>query len=553
MSNRRYIELYSGNRDRTRFPDMAYFEVELNRTNGNFCAPGGSIGLTALDPVGLGFPDRTFFLNSLVNGYNISSPTGPYPATSADPTSATWCGKPYYSEYSTKNPNPQSGVIESGPVSATGPIIFPPIIQNCQPTTLDTTLTYYNGYGMENCQTGVFNPASNEFRIIQSFTSSTATFTTDLPFTLQFTGSTGPTNYAIYDPSIYLDDTTTYNTGSLPQMHIQYKDAYGRTASSLQGEYNGYYIYNHTTNTYQTISDYDPLLRLISYDNSFNLINTFTNDIGSSYLGLDMTSYSPAFSIRKVLPAEFGNTLTLVPGTVNQFTTTSTAPNGSFVGSFIYIIPQPDDPILSTVSTLNYVDKLSAYAFQIKDWTNGVITILGSVNLADYANGTLDGRAYEVILYTKDNYSSLNYSGSMVSQNESVCYEIELISLILPNVTLKTGSRIAFYPYVFVEFTNVSAPVNSGKNIIYSNNPNALHAMFICPINDTTNPLISSFTKIDSAGMTQTVKFKPNDSLRLRIYLPNGDLFEPVEQDTQPPLPPVPRLQLQAVFSVKRI
>lgn len=553
MSNRRYIELYSGNRDRTRFPNMASFEVELNRTNGNFCAPGGSIGLTALDPVGLGFPDRTFFLNSLVNGYNTSSPTGPYPATSADPTSATWCGKPYYSEYSTKNPNPQSGVIESGPVSATGPVIFPPIIQNCQPTTLDTTLSYYNGYAMENCQTGVFNPSSNEFRIIQSFTSSTATFTTDLPFTLQFTGSSGPTNYAIYDPSIYLDDTTTYNTGSLPQMHIQYKDAYGRTASTLQGEYNGYYIYNHTTNTYQTISDYDPLLRLISYDNSFNLINTFTNDIGSPYLGLDMTSYSPAFSIRKVLPAEFGNTLTLVPGTLNQFTTTSTAPNGSFVGSFIYIIPQPDDPILSTVSTLNYVDKLSAYAFQIKDWTNGVITILGSVNLADYANGTLIGRAYEVILYTKDNYSSLNYSGSMVSQNESVCYEIELISLILPNVTLKTGSRIAFYPYVFVEFTNVSAPVNSGKNIIYSNNPNALHAMFICPINDTTNPLISSFTKIDSAGMTQTVKFKPNDSLRIRIYLPNGDLFEPVEQDTQPPLPPVPRLQLQAVFSVKRI
>jgi len=556
MSNKRYIELYSGNRDRTRFPDMAYFEVELNKAN-NYCTPGSNSGLIALDPIGIGLPIRTFFLNSQVNGFNQSNPTGPFPQG---------CGSPYYTNdlpggtpsYS----GAQSGVIESGVVPAIGNINFPPVVQNCVPETLSTVPNYYNGYLIENCQTGtVFNPQSinpiggqNEFRIINGYNNSTANFTTTIPFSSQFTGPLN-TSYALYDSSLYLDSNVVYNPTSLPKMNIQYKDAFSRFVSDRFGDYTSYYIYNHYTNEYRTIKEYDPELRIISYDNTFNLMSNppFTNGYGSYYLGVSEQSYAPAFSIRQKLPAESGYTISLVPGTTNKFFTTSPAPNGSYIGNFIYILPQPNDPILSTVSTLTPMEKMAAYAFQIKDWTDGIITILGCVNLSNYANGNLDNRLYEVIQFTKDNYSSLNYSGSMVSQNEVVCYEIELISLILPNVTLTTGSRLAFYPYVLVEFQNISSPMNSSKNIIYSNNPNTTNALFICPINDTTNPLISSFVKIDSAGMTQTVKFKPNDSLRFKVYLPNGELFKPVQDDNMPPYPPINYLQIEAVFSVKRL
>lgn len=552
MSSKRYIELYSGNRDRTRFKDMASFEVELNKVN-NFCSPGGYAGLIASDPISTALPSRTFFLNSQVNGFNTINPTGPFPQG---------CGSPYYTNYPNGYIPNQSGVIESGVVPAIGNIVFSPVVQNCIPETLSTNTDYYTGYLIENCQSNqVFNPLSadgssglNEFRIITGYNNSTSTFTTSVPFSSQFTGAAN-TSYALYDSSIYLDSNTIYNPTSLPKMNVQYKDVFSRIASDKIGEYIGYYIYNHYTNEYRKIVEYDPILSLISYDNSFNLMSNpaFTTSIGSYYLGISEESSPPPFSIRQSLPIEYGYTLSLVPGTTNKFSTTSPAPNSFSIGNFIYILPNPNDPILVNPSTLTSAEKMAAYAFQIKDWNSGVITILGSLNLSNYIGGTLDGRLYEVVQFTKDNYSPLNYSGSMVSQSEAVCYEIELISLILPNVALTTGSRLAFYPYVFVEFQNISSPMNSSKNIIYSNNPNATNALFICPINDTTNPLISSFVKIDSAGMTQTVKFKPNDSLRFKVYLPNGELFKPIQTDNEPPYPPIGYLQIEVVFSIKRL
>ena len=53
--------------------------------------------------------------------------------------------------------------------------------------------------------------------------------------------------------------------------------------------------------------------------------------------------------------------------------------------------------------------------------------------------------------------------------------------------------------------------------------------------------------------MRQTIKFKPNDSLRFSVYLPDGTLFLPVKQDTQSPYIPDPALQIDAVFSIRRL
>ena len=53
--------------------------------------------------------------------------------------------------------------------------------------------------------------------------------------------------------------------------------------------------------------------------------------------------------------------------------------------------------------------------------------------------------------------------------------------------------------------------------------------------------------------MVQTLKFKPNDNFKFGVYLPNGDPFKTIEEDTTSPLKPNPLVQISAVFSLKRL
>jgi hypothetical protein len=158
-----------------------------------------------------------------------------------------------------------------------------------------------------------------------------------------------------------------------------------------------------------------------------------------------------------------------------------------------------------------------------------------------------------IVDFERNNFSPLNYTGSMVSQNDTVCYEITLIDLGLPIISLVTGARISFYPFVYVELANVSSPSKNYQNSIYTNSIAANRALFIVPITDIVNPNIGSFVKLSNLYMTQTVKFKPNDSLRFSVYLPDGSLFIPIYYDTTTPYEPNDLLQIHAVFSIKRL
>ena len=158
----------------------------------------------------------------------------------------------------------------------------------------------------------------------------------------------------------------------------------------------------------------------------------------------------------------------------------------------------------------------------------------------------------DIVSLFHNNYSPLNYNGTLVSQNNSICYEVSLVEIILPNVNLKTGSKIVFYPYVYVELSSISASQTYSKNIIYSNNPNSGRALFTAAITDVVAPEIASFVK-PNCVITQIVKFKPNDNFRFSVYLPNGKLFETVEQDLMSPYEPNSKLQIHATFSIKRL
>jgi len=156
-----------------------------------------------------------------------------------------------------------------------------------------------------------------------------------------------------------------------------------------------------------------------------------------------------------------------------------------------------------------------------------------------------------IISYKYDNANPLDYNGSVVSQSQTPCYSVTLSRLILPNKPLLTGSRIAFYPYVYVEFTDATAPTGA-SHVINSNNPNSKRALFTIGIPQVSSPEIQAFLTL-SEGNTQIIKFKPNDNLRFSVYLPDGTLFTTLVPDSFSPYEADPALQINAVFTYTRI
>jgi hypothetical protein len=151
-----------------------------------------------------------------------------------------------------------------------------------------------------------------------------------------------------------------------------------------------------------------------------------------------------------------------------------------------------------------------------------------------------------------DNFSPLDYNGTMISANEVVCYEMQIVSVTLPNRGLLTGSIIAFYPFVYVQIENATSPSKMSNNIIISNNPPSTKAVFTVYVPQVNNPDDQKFVTL-MGGDRQIVKFKPNDNLRFSVYLPDGTAFQTLLPDTLSPYPPDPALQIHAVFSLHRL
>ena len=136
-----------------------------------------------------------------------------------------------------------------------------------------------------------------------------------------------------------------------------------------------------------------------------------------------------------------------------------------------------------------------------------------------------------------------------------VCYEVRLSHITMPNYTLITGNggRASNYPYMYVVLSNVSSTGGRLKNILYSNNPNAVSVIFRVQIYDVQNPLSTPFVRISGDSVSQVIKFKPNDNLYFRLTLPNGDLFQTTLVENFTPSAPNPLAQISALFSFKRV
>lgn len=218
---------------------------------------------------------------------------------------------------------------------------------------------------------------------------------------------------------------------------------------------------------------------------------------------------------------------------------------------------------LITLYKINYTQYSTISSLQFEctpEFTQPLVngtqfTVSGGIVYPNFDIISINNDKYEILCFSRDNAVPFNYTGSTISQQEEVCYEIELLDLVLPNQTLIVGkgSRITFYPYVYVELSNVSAPGAGQRGILYSNNPNSTKMLFRCPIDDIPNPIISPFIKIDGDGAVQTIKFKINDNLRFSVRLPNGEIFQTNVTENYSPLPPNPISQISALFSLKRL
>ena len=541
MSNARYIEIDSTYRNRKEWPSPAEFEVLIAQS-------GRKDRINAQDPVSYAARSNNFYWNSNNFIKGAVGATG----TIISVTAHTLGGG-------------ATGFVCAGDNKT--------IIQvTSSPNNLQEKENYYSG--------SILSDGIDSARI------ASYVFLGNNRAQITVQSSIKITNYnlCISDPS---------DTSDLENSFLFVPD--GRIGLN---SYTGHILYNETTNTYTNILNYDPITKLLKVNISgknwdltqhqrfsirrqipiFGSFNNLAIPIEQSNivfsLPLTFTDESDAYrnsflfidnETRLITRYE-----TLTGKAVNGSTNSINFPegasniNGYYNGAYIQI---------TSGTANNNVRKIINYTVSGND-PNFVRTATVGTGFTGQAGGptsvvqgdsftfrsifvesefSVSNSKFEILLFSHDNHNPFVYTGSL--QQEIVCYQIELLNVVLPNKILDCGlgSRIAYYPYVYIELTNISGSSSGMKNVIYSNNPNATRMVFRAPIYDVQNPNNSSFVNLDGDGMVQTLKFKTNDNLFFSVHLSNGELYKTLENENYAPHIPNPEIQISASFSFKRV
>jgi hypothetical protein len=344
---------------------------------------------------------------------------------------------------------------------------------------------------------------------------------------IQFILETPFTDAVVDGNTVIINDPTDLTDTSNPWFFVPN----GRIGENA---YANYYLYNEslTPPEYRRIEHYDSFTHLLTLDTTTSVAPTVSSGPISGWFPTN------SYCIRKELPIYTGAIAVGPPLSNNILNINSNASNvdNIYKNQYIRFTSGTNDNEIRRIT--NYVG------------TTRTITVYPELLSVPSV-----GDRIELLAFSYDNSTPFVYSGSMVSQQEEVCYQIELIDLVLPNRTLDSGygARTSFYPYFYVNLSNVSAPGSGNINIIYSNNPNSNRMLFRAAVDDVPNLITSSFIKIDGDGAVQTVKFKPNDNLLFEVRLPNGELFKTTLEETYSPYIPNSENQISAYFSIKRL
>ena len=517
MSNKRYIEINSTYRNRNLWPDASEFEIPISQT-------GVKEPRYALDTVSLEAPLTCWSSNCFALTVKTSSTT-----TTTTTTLLGTIASSVQTENSFSN-TPSCFIISSGndlPISPSS-------------TTVEGTYyyqqkkNYYLNAVISIKEDAVTKEPVKRKIIYYEYLGrkdvgfDLAKIQVDYPF---------PDECIVEGNIIAISDPTDKEIGKF----------FVPCGAIGKNSYIDYILYNETKHEYTKILGYSSETHLLTVD--INDPNITKND----------WSDNNNFCIRKEIPCVYGiinnsssskKQMTIVPNTDVQLS----KQDQYYVGYFIRILPNKYGYFNYETDVSNIISTPETEMRKITEYTysggNGEIKICPGFTEAPSSNAK-----YELLRYSYDNFNPLFYNGSTVSQQQMVCYEIELLDLVLPNSVLSVGfgSRISFYPYVYVELNNITSSSAGNRNIIYSNNPNSTKMLFRAAIDDVPNPTTSSFIKIDGDGTVQTVKFKPNDNLKFSVRLPNGELFKTVLNETYSPQEPSPLSQISALFSIKRL
>jgi hypothetical protein len=291
--------------------------------------------------------------------------------------------------------------------------------------------------------------------------------------------------------------------------------------------FNNYLLYNETLNDFRRINDYDSTIHCLLIKNG----NIPSWDYNHNYSIRKESPYIPL--INGTNPIILNSTLSTIEVDVDLSNETD------LINKFIRVLPTEYNYYSPDLAD-NESRRITAY-----NPSTNVISVFPPFTAIPVVN-----RKVEILSFSYDNLNPFVYTGSLLSQQELVCYEIELLSLVLPTEILSVGhgGYITSYQFVYVELSNTCSM--GTRNIIYSNNPNSTKTLFKVPLFDIQDP--PYFIKV-GGGMTQTIKFKPNDTLLFSVTLGNGEIFDTVIEEKFSPEKPEPRIQISALFGMRRI
>jgi len=184
-----------------------------------------------------------------------------------------------------------------------------------------------------------------------------------------------------------------------------------------------------------------------------------------------------------------------------------------------------------------------------------ISSYVGSTNVVTLSspmpNAPTAGNTLELDSFSRDNASTLVYSGTVNNTGQNAYYEIELCWLSVPNLILGVGygGELDRYPYIYVSLYNEGRRLYNQP--MFSNNPNSTLALFKVPVNEYFGD--TSFLTLKDSKSKQVVRFETNQDIRFTITLPDGTIVQYSEPDTLSPLEPNPFNQVNALFSFRKL
>jgi hypothetical protein len=517
-----YLEINSASRDRNQWPLASDFDVFFSQS-------GVKDRFSALDPVCESTPRIIFTPFKPIQGNIVPYPSGAYPNDTGLGAATAFTNVMVQIDsalFTSRDPNYYAGavmkvtngnLVEYYRIFESYFYMVGPKSAAPQTSTLDTydyfLLTLYNAPSIAAIQ------PNTSFEIRDPS---------------QFTGSTFP-----------LGPPVTVNQYFFPTLFIP-------KGVNSNNFYISYIIYNQTKNEWLKITYYNGVTHLASTYPYENTPLDYSSDVFRHFTP-GTWSRTDTYIIRRIPPEEIGTVVSINPNNASQIQISafsSSIPN-YYVGSFL----RNQEPFqVFPYSFVNPNYRILAYDPQFPNWAGPPGSVIPVVTLDNPYNNALNP-AYEILQFTTDNVYPFPYDGSIVSMREAVCFDVELLNLVLPNAFLNVsnGSRAVFYPYVYVELTPISNSERYGPNSINSNNPNARRMLFRAIVKDVVNDVTSPFVRIDGSGMRQRVKLMLCDSFHFSVHLPDGQLFRTLLPEYYSPDRPYELNQISAVFGFKRV